>query len=102
MYSLVKLRRIKENMVKHDNCFGLSPLSRNEGTATEAHARTHARRHYRIYLSWNLAAFPVFVSSFSPKKSKERPLVCAPRRPSMPHRVFGDGSGCWERLLLLR
>lgn len=26
------------------------------------------------YLSWNLAAFPVFVSSFFPRKSKEKLL----------------------------
>lgn len=40
--SVVKLWRIKENTVKHNNCFGFSHLSRKAGTAARLHALTRA------------------------------------------------------------
>lgn len=38
--SLVKIRRIKENMIKPNNCFGFSNLSRKAGMAARLHTLT--------------------------------------------------------------
>lgn len=55
--------------------------------------------HRRIYLNWNLVAFPVSVSSFSPRKCKEKPISPRSQEPRDAPRCFqgcGAGLGPWE------
>lgn len=84
--SLIKLQRIKENMVKHNNSFGFSHLSRNSCQAAGT------------YLSWNLAAFLVFVSSSSPRKLKDRLLPVLQKTKGAVQGFWG-WTGCWGWLL---
>lgn len=50
--------------------------------------------HRRIYLSWNLVAFPVSVSSFSPRKFKEKPVSPRSQETRDAPRCF-QGCGAW-------